>query len=171
MRKIERYRKKLAELEARRGSLIRSGNFVMAAALNNDIKKVESIVKELEKYEELTKPKPIKELISMDEIHKSGIIPMIMECHLAADYLTACAYQLKDTIKEMGFNPVSLILDIEEIIKKSDTFASILCQKNQCLSDLLTDNDTLLQALHKKTLGYIMQRTTAKQSNSQKDNG
>lgn len=119
MRKIERYRNQLAELEARRSRLVRKGDLIMATALNNDIRRVEAMIKEVEEYEESIKPKPIKELIPMDKIHESGIIPMIMECHLAADYLTACAYQLSDTIKEMGFNPVSIIPDIEEIIKKS----------------------------------------------------
>lgn len=127
------------------------------------------MIKEVEEYEESIKPKPIKELIPMDKIHESGIIPMIMECHLAADYLTACAYQLSDTIKEMGFNPVSIIPDIEEIIKKSDAFASILCGKNQCLSDLLTGNQTLIDALHKKTVSYITQRTTSKHKSRKKD--
>lgn len=170
MKKLERYRNRLAELEAQRSRLVREGDLIMATALNNDIKRVEGLIKEAEEYEEAIKPKPIKELIPMDKIHESGIIPMIMECHLAADYLNACSYQLYDAIKAMGFNPVSLIPDMDEIIKKSNAFASILCDKNQCLSDLLTDNDTLLNALHKKTVSYITQRTTTKHK-SHKENG
>lgn len=87
---------------------------------------------------------------------------MIMECHLASDYLTDCAYRLSDTIKKMGFNPVSLIPDMEEIIAKSSAFAAILCQKDKYLSDMLTQNETLIDALRKKTMHYIRQRTAPK---------
>ena len=158
MKKIERYRQKLAELESRRNRLMRQGKYMQMQKLDVDIQSIRKMVDEAEKYE----ARPIRELLSMDEIHESGIIPIIMECHLAADYLTDCAYRLSDTIKKMGFNPVSLVPDMEEIISRSSAFAAILCQKDALLSDMLTNNETLIDALRKKTMHYIRQRTAPK---------
>lgn len=167
MTRIERYRQKIRELEATRSRLMRQGKYVQMHRLDEDIKEVKCLVEEAERYE----AKPIKELLTEDQIHEAGIIPMIMECHLAADYLTDCAYNLSDSIKELGFNPVSLIPEMKEIIEKSNAFASILCKKNQTLSDMLTENDTLLAALHKKTQSYIMQRSVVKKPKHKKKDG
>lgn len=71
MKKIERYRQKLAELESRRNRLMRQGKYMQMQKLDVDIQSIRKMVDEAEKYE----ARPIRELLSMDEIHESGIIP------------------------------------------------------------------------------------------------
>lgn len=154
MTRLERHKEKLAALEAKRNQMMRQGRYPQMQELEEDLKEIRKLIAEAEEYE----AKPIKELLTMDEIHASGIMPLIMECHLAADYLNDCAYMLKERIRSLGFNAVSLVPEMKEILKKSEAFASILCKKNKQLSDMLIDNDTLLSALHKKTLSYIEQR-------------
>lgn len=159
MTRLERYRKQLAELEGKRGQLMRQGKYMQMHKLNSEIEEIKALIAEAEQYE----AKPIKELLSMDKINESGIIPALIECYLVADYLTACTYTVNDIIKKLGFQPVSVIPELKEIIRKSSSFASQLCSKSDILSDMLTDNDTLLEALHKKTMSYIRQRINPKQ--------
>ena len=158
MTRLERYRQQLSELEARRNQFMRQGKYMQMHKLEDELNEVRKHIAEAENYE----AKPIKELVSMDEIHESGLIPALMECHLAADYLNSCSCEVKDIIKKMGFRAVSIIPDINEIISRTNAFASVLCEKNEVLRDMLLDNDTLINALHKKTLSYIAQRTRPK---------
>lgn len=164
MTRLERYKQQLAELEARRSRLMRQGKYMQMQGLSCDIDRVRELIREAEAYE----AKPIKELVSMDAIHESGLIPALMECHLAADYLAACSYTVKDIIKGMGFTAVSIIPDINEIISRCNSFASILCEKNECLRDMLLDDETLINAIHKKTVSYIAQRTGPKKKPTKK---
>lgn len=164
MTRLERYRQQLAELEGRRSQLMRQGRYMQMYKLNSDIEEIKALIAEAEQYE----AKPIKELLGMDKINESGIIPALIECHLVADYLTACTYTVNDIIKKLGFQPVSVIPELKEIISKSSSFASQLCDKSEILSNMLTDNDTLLEALHKKTMSYIFQRINPKQKSKAK---
>lgn len=147
-----KYERKLHELEAKRNSLVRSGKLMESFRLNEDIKKITKLIEEEKKYQ----PQPLKTLV--DEQKAKEAVALIVECHLAADYLTATAYALKDWFKAQKLVAISVIPEIEEIIKKSEAFASALCKVNGSLSDLMTDNETLMNALHKKTLSYIGQR-------------
>lgn len=127
-------------------------------ALNEDIKEVERAIKEAEEYEESCKPKPIRELLTKEEIEEMGIIPLMIECHLAADFLTEVAYMVVDTCKEHGLENISFIPDLRDLIKKSDMFASFLTKVSPELCDLLVRNETFNASLHKKYLKYIEQR-------------
>ncbi len=161
MTRLDRYRERLSALETRRNQFMRQGKYMQMQKLACDMERVEGLIKEAEAYE----AKPIKELVSMDAIRESGLIPALMECHLAADYLAACSYTVKDIIKGMGFTAVSIIPDIDNIISRCNAFASILCEKNECLRDMLLDNETLINAIHKKTMSYICQRAGNKSKN------
>ncbi len=154
MTRLERYRLRLEELEAKRNQFMRQGKYMQMQKLDAELTEVRKLIEEAEKYS----PKPIRELVSMDKIQQSGLIPALIECHLAADYLNDCCYTVNDIIKGMGFSPASIIPDLKEIISKSNVFASLLCDRSEQLGDLLVRNDTLIAALHKKTLGHISQR-------------
>lgn len=154
MTRLERYKEKLSDFEAKRMQLLRTGNYVRAMKLDEDINELAALIEQMGEGG----PKPIKELLSAEEIEKLGIIPLVIECHLAADFLTDCAYNLNDIIENAGFHAVSIIPEIKEIAKKSEAFASALAKNSPALTDLLTNNETLISALHKKTLSYIAQR-------------
>lgn len=134
MKRIDRYREKLVELENKHNQLARAGKYMKLPEMRLKIEEVRKQVEEMERYE----AKPVRELLSGEEITESGLVPMIMECHLAADFLTDCTMNLKDKIKEMGLVPASLIPELDEIIKKADAFASMMCY-NKALTDMLTD--------------------------------
>lgn len=158
MTRLERYREKLRKLENKRNELIRSGRYVQSVALNDEIKNVERLIKEAEEYEESCKPKPIGELLTKEEIDDMGIIPLMIECHLAADFLTEVAYMVLDTCKEHGLENVSFMSDLRELIKKSDMFASFLTKVSPDLCDMLVRNETFNVGLHKRYLKYIERR-------------
>lgn len=87
-----------------------------------------------------------------------GIIPLIIECHLAADFLTEVSYMVVDICKKHGLSDISLMPDLKEIIKKTDKFASFLTGVSPELTDLLVRNETFNASLHKKYVKYIEQR-------------
>ncbi len=160
------YRKKLEELEERRSRLMRSGKIMQSFALNEEIKNVEKMIRQAEAYEEATKSRPIIETISKEELDKTGIIPLMIECHLISDMLVEVAYMVKDRLKELGYEKISFMDDLTTAIKANEKFATFLTQlkhdENDKLSNLLTRNDTLNQALHKKYVSYMDQRLTDK---------
>lgn len=158
MTRLERYKDKLNSLYAQRSKLLRSGRFADSLALNNDIMEVEYLIKKAEDYEEQCDPKPLKDLVSKEELDKMGIIPLMIEAHLAADFLTEVAYMVVEICNANGFRDVSLMPDLKELIKKSELFASFLTKVSPELCDLLVRNETLNEALHKKYKSYINQR-------------
>ena len=157
MTKIERLKEKLESLEKLRGQYMRKGRYSELFALNEDIDKLRTSIQDAEEY---GKPKPLTKILSREEIAESGIIPILIECNLAADFLTDCACTLKEAISNLGLKPVTIVPQLDELIKKSDLFATILSScGNDRLANMLYDNETLIAALHKKTLSYIEQRS------------
>lgn len=158
MTRLERYREKLRMFEKKRNEFMRSGQYIKSMALNEDIKEMERAIKEAEEYEERCKPKPIKDMVSKQELDEMGIIPLMIICHLAADFLTLEAYEVVDRCKAHGFDDVVLAPDLRDLLKASDKFASFLTKVSPQLCDLLVRNDTFNMSLHKKYLKYIEQR-------------
>ena len=130
----------------------------MANELNAEIREVELLMKQAKEFEEARRPRPIKELVTKQELHGMGIIPLMIECHLAADFLTGLSYMIVDICKEHGFTDVKLMPEIRELLEKSEKFANALAEMSPELRDLIVNNETLNDALHKKCLGYIKQR-------------
>lgn len=158
MTRLERYRDQLAKLEAKRNMLMRTGRYFDSVRLNQDIIEIEKCIRKAEEYEESCRPKPLKEILSEEELHEMGIIPLMIECHLAADFLTGIAYEIVDVCKKHGLTDVSFMPELKDLIKKSDIFASFLTKISPELRNLLLRNETLNASLHKKYIRYIEQR-------------
>lgn len=137
---------------------MRSGRIVESFALNDDIAKIQKLIADAEAYEESCKPRPISQLISKEELREMGIIPLMIECHLVADFLTEVSYMVVDVCKAHGLSDVSFMPELKEILKRTDKFASFLTNLSPDLSDLLVRNETFNASLHKKYLKYIEQR-------------
>ncbi len=167
MASLSTYRKKLEELEARRSQFMYSGNLTQCFALNEEIKNVEKMIKQAEAYEEATKSRPIIETISKEELDKTGIIPLMIECHLISDMLVEVAYMVVDRLKELGYEKVSFMKDLTTAINANEKFATFITQlqhdENDELYNLLTRNETLNRAIHKKYVSYMDQRLTKKE--------
>ncbi len=151
MTRLERYKEQLAKLEHKRGEFMRRGKYMEMQRLAADIDEVKRLISEAE-------PKPVTELFSPEQLRESGLVPAIVEVHLAADYLAACCYTVEDIVKKLGGVPVSVIPELKEINKKSNAFCSFLYEKDEDLRNLITDDETLMNALHKKSLSYMNQR-------------
>lgn len=155
MTRLERYEQQLNELEKRKGELIKTGNFVKSIALQKDINEIKAMVEEARKYYE---PRPMSELITPQELKEMNIVPMMIECHLVADFLTEVCYMVVDTCKKYGYDNISFVPELKEIIKRTDKFASFLNGMTPDLQHLLLRNETFNASLHKKFLGHIEQR-------------
>lgn len=158
MTRYERYRQQLAALEEKKGKILRMGRVADAFALDTDIKNVKKMIEEAEAYEKYCKPRQIKEIASDEELHEMGIIPLMIECHLVADFLVEVSYMIVDICKEHGFQNLRFMPELQDIIKKANTFASFLTGMNPELKNLLLRNETFNASLHKKYLKYIEQR-------------
>lgn len=159
MTRLERYKQKLAELEAKRNQFMRQGKYVQMQHLDADLAELRRLIAEAE-------PKPVTELFTHEQIREAGLIPAVIEVHLAADYLAACCYTVEDVVKKLGGMAVSVIPELKEIIRKSNEFCSFLYEKDEDLKNLIMDDETLMNALHKKTMSYMSQRLSKKESNA-----
>lgn len=95
MTRLERYKAKLAEFEHRRNEFMRQGKYVQMQMLDADIDELRRLIEEAE-------PKPVTQLFTHEELRESGLVPAVLEVHLAADYLAACAYTIEDTVRKLG---------------------------------------------------------------------
>lgn len=162
MRRLERYREQLAKLDEKRIRLLRSGRYLESSNLSNDMREIEMLIRQAEEYEEATKPRQIKDIVSEDELHEMGIIPLMIECHLIADMLVGVSYEIVDICKKHGFEQVSFMDDLKNALKANEVFSTFLTKLSPELCNLLISNDTLNEALHKKYLSYIKQRLKPK---------
>lgn len=166
MKLIEEFKRDLAELERRHTWLLHSGQLVSAMNVASEITKIRKLIAD---EEERRRPKPVTELISGEELRASNLIPLLIETYLAMDYVNDCVYNVIDNANKIGLDIVHVAPELSDIKEKSQTFSSFLCKQSQFLSDLMTDNEFLIAALHKKTQSYIEQRSK-KESNKQKKN-
>ncbi len=169
MTRYERYKEQLRKLEEKKSILLRRGRFIDANNLNSDIREIELLIKQAEEYEESKKPRPLQEMVSKKELHKMGIVPLMIECHLIADMLVEVSYMVMDICKKHGFTEVSLMPELKDIIKRANKFSSFLTEMSPELSNLLVRNETLNGSLHKKYLKYIEQRLNPKKKDKKKD--
>lgn len=157
---LEYYKGKLANLEERRNALMRAGNYKASMRLNQDIEEVRRLINESE-------PKPVTELFTHEQIRESGLVPAVLEVHLAADYLAACCYTVEDIVKQLGGVAVTVIPELKEILSRANKFCEFLYTKGEDLESLIENNESLLEALHKKTMSYIKQRVCQKPKRQQ----
>lgn len=158
MTRKERYKEALDRLEGKRGELLRSGDYVKAASLHKEIEDIKKKIADAEAYEASCKAQPIRDLLTDEQLHSIGIIPLMIECHLIADFLTAVAYEVIDICAANGLEGVTFNTDLRNVLKASECFASFLTTLTPELKELLLRNDTLNLALHKKITSYINQR-------------
>ncbi|MCM1369848.1 MAG: hypothetical protein NC204_05690 [Candidatus Amulumruptor caecigallinarius] len=155
---IERQKQALAKLEMKRGILLRSGQYGRLQQLDEDLERVRDLIKQAEKEAEERASRPARDLMNDEKILESGLIPAVIESHLAADYLAACCYNIEDIIDNLGYRATSIVPELKKLIKDANDFAAYMLDKNPNLDDLLIEDETLIQALHKKTLNTIKQR-------------
>lgn len=158
--KIDRYKVRLAKLEERRNALMRAGKYIQSMQLNADIEDVRKLIAAEEEY---YKPKPLKELITKEQ--KDEVTDIIIECHLAADYLTAMAYELKDWFDNAGLIPYSVVPELDKITSLAESFAGSICKVNPEFERMMVNNDSLIEALRKKTKSYIERNLKKKPKN------
>ncbi len=125
----------------------------MAATRTSEkIKDVEAAIEEAESY----LPRKLSELFDQETLRKSGINIAIVKVHLAADFLADCAYDLKDKFTALGVEENHLLPLLDEIKKKSQDFASIVCHPEFAgLSDFMVTNEDFINDMHEITQKYI----------------
>lgn len=155
MTRLQRYEEKVKELEAKRSKLMREGKILQSMNLHKDIEDIKKQIEELRPYYE---PRPLSESVTPQELKEMNIVPLMIECHLIADFLTEVCYMVVDTVKANGFDNISFVPELKEIIAKTDKFASFLTRMSPELQDLLLRNETFNASLHKKYLKHIDQR-------------
>ena len=150
--RLQRYEEQLKELESRRALLFRSGDYIRSINLQKDIDKIKAMIEEIRPYYE---PKPLSEVVSKKELDEMGIIPLMIECHLIADFLTEVSYMVVDICKAHGWEKLSFTEDLNVVLKNANKFASFLTGVSPELCELLTRNETFNKSLHKKFLSHI----------------
>ena len=137
---------------------MRAGKYLQMAQLNADIQEARIL---LEEAEEDARPRPLVELVP-DKDKCREAVQLVIESHLAADYLTFVMYELKDWFDRNGLIAYSVLPELAQIIKLSEAFASSICKVNPGLSDLMVNNDPLIASIHKKVVQYTRSKTNKK---------
>lgn len=133
-------------------ALYRAGKFHKAQLLQNKIAVIEEQIKEAEAYE----PRKLSELLDRATLDKYKISQKMVALHLAADFLADCGYDLKDTLGKLGLDGCSMLPMIDEITKKAQAFASIVCHPEFAgLSDFMVNNEEYIDKMHAETNSYI----------------
>lgn len=152
---LKQYKRQLDKLIEKRQAAMREAQFATMMHLDADIAEIREKIAEEEKYQ----PRPARELLTKEQAIESGLLTFILEAHLAADFVADCAYKIKFTLDKFGLCPVSFIDEIELLRETADKITKNMMDCNDALADLLLDNETLIEALHKKVMSYIMQRS------------
>lgn len=154
----ERYKKQLDKLERQRRDFLQRGQYIQASKLSADIKHIEELIAEADAYEESTRPRSLSETMTREEIDQTGVIPLLIECHLIADFLTEVVYMITDNLKSIGITNVEFMPILNNLLKDSEKFAGDLAKISPDLCELITNNETFNASLHKKFTKYISQR-------------
>lgn len=150
--KLDRLKERRDQLIIERGNQLRCGQYLVATKTTDKIKHVEAAIEEAESY----LPRKLSELFDKETLHKSGILNAIVKVHLAADFLAFCAYDLRDRFTALGVEENHLLPLLDEIKKRSQDFASIVCHPEFAgLSDFIVTNDEFIDNMHKITQQYI----------------
>lgn len=150
--KLDRLRERRDQLIINRGDQLRSGQYMGAARTSEKIKDVEAAIEEAESY----LPRKLSKLFDQETLRKSGINIAIVKVHLAADFLADCAYDLRDKFTALGVEESHLLPLLDEIKKKSQDFASIVCHPEFAgLSDFMVTNEDFINDMHVITQKYI----------------
>ena len=155
MTRIERYESQLDELRRRRGLLLQHGQLVKAMRLGEELKAIESMIDDMK---EQTRPRPLAEIMTPQQLDQSGIVELITEAHIAADYMADVYYRLMDTCNDFRVAMDSVTEPLKQAIALNNEFVSDLMGKNAWLESVLLGNEILLAALHKKVASFISQR-------------
>lgn len=159
MKKIDRLRQRLETMQAERGALLRKGRLIQAAEYNSIIEAIENKIKEAEAYE----AQQLSKLVPEETLNKYRVPEMIIELHLAADYLADCAFSLRATLDHLGIERCSLYPLTDEICKKAQAFADIVCHPEfGQLADFMCDNEQYTKALHGFSQSYMRQHLAIK---------
>lgn len=129
--------------------------------LDRDISELNREIAECERYEML----PLSSLFDEDTAVDSGLIDAILEGHLAADYLVDCIYAITDIVEQYAKNKVNLPV-LDTLRHSLDEFNKALLRiDSRRFTEMLTDNETLIAALRKKSLSYITNRMAHAKAN------
>lgn len=150
--KLDRLRERRDQLIIKRGDQLRSGQYMAATRTTEKIKDVEAAIEEAESY----LPRKLSELFDQETLRKSGINIAIVKVHMAADFLADCAYDLRDKFTALGVEENHLLPLLDDIKKKSQDFASIVCHPEFAgLSDFMVTNEDFINSMHEITQNYI----------------
>lgn len=150
--KLDRLRERRDQLKAKMSKQIQNGQLLQVSDTARRIKDVEAAIEEAESY----LPKKLSELFDQKTLRESGINVAIVKVHLAADFLADCAYELRDKFTALGVEENHLLPLLDDIKKKSQDFASIVCHPEFAgLSGFMVTNEEFLDDMHGITQKYI----------------
>lgn len=152
MTRLEILKKKLDDARCRQMALYRAGNIIEGRKMTTRIEAIEEQLREAEKYV----PQPLSKLADHETLRKYRVSEKMIEMHLASDYLADCAFDLRETLKKLGFVDCSLFPIVDEICKSSQRFANMVCEEKFAgLKDFIVNNDGYIDSLHGFTKAYM----------------
>lgn len=151
----ERLQAELAKLEVKLTDLIKKGKLIQSCQIRKQIEEKQQAIKDCEYYEY----QPLNEVVSRDELTKNKVYAKLLEIALAADYLTDCAIECKETLNRLDVGNLKLMEDVEVIRKHANVLSGMPCdEKYDKLYDFMMDNDKLIDDIHTLSRRYISEK-------------
>lgn len=149
--KLKRLKERLSDLEAQRYQNIKNGRYVMPA-LDKKIALVKAAIEDEEAY----LPKKISDLIPEEVLKSENFNTKLIKVHIAADYLCDCAMESREVFEKLGLEEHYLLPLVRDIEKKAADYAAIVCHPQYVgLSEFMTTNEQLIDAMHGEVNNYI----------------
>ena len=150
--KLARLKQQRDELKKNVQALLQRGKIMQAQTAMAKVQKLGEAIEEAE----AAVPRALSELFDKKTLNKSGLNVAMVKTYLAADFLADCAYDLKDIFNKLGVVETHLIPILEDIKKKSQAYASLVCHPEFAgLSDFIVTNEKFLESMHEITKKYI----------------
>lgn len=151
MTRLERIKGELDRLIAYRSEAMKQNNLFLLESIQEKIRNKE---KELQQAKDYAPMRLLDFLNDKGEEVKNKVYKALIKISLASDYVAKCAYDAKDLLKDY-----SLKSDIEALRKVSDKIAAFVCVPDQqCLTDMLVDNDEFIETCDEATDKHLKER-------------
>jgi hypothetical protein len=156
MTKVERLERQIAQLRALRDQSLKRNDLYNMSRCTAKIEEVERELAQAKMYE----PVLLRDVLTdKGEGVKDHAYKVLLKCSLAADFVNDCAFEAKEYLATLGIRDFHFREDLVKLCELSQKVASIVLVPNDdVLNDMLTDNETFIEACHAAANAHLKER-------------
>lgn len=150
--RVKRIKEHMQKVREMRCAMIKANRLVDVYKCDCKMKELEAKLHEAEMYE----PTQLRNILSKEEMAKHNIYGKLLKINLAADFLTDCADDCRDTLRKLGINNMHFQKDLDEISKLSARIAGLIATTEESsLTDFIVDDDEFISDCNAAASRYL----------------